>query len=398
MRIFSNFNTKLLQCRVRPLYSSDIRILDAKETMFCAAVSSKFVLLILFFFNANLCATSAPAKVAERDKVLSAKESDDVGQAKKFAPCTNLMLKPVELWDKSKNGIANKAEFKRDFIRQIASLEKEHPKLNAIPIHDSKKILRVMTYNVHGFMPPTKEFRSRPTEQDFKNILNVIKTIAPDIVVLQEFNESFKFGKYPIYQWFEHIGYKYHVLAKAPKDKPYGVAILSKVPFKDSPYLHNFNNRTGGPRDIRSFAKVEIDLSKYGHRNLVIYGTHLEVSDPDRRIAEIQELKKATNNYDRGKNVIIAADFNESRNGRALKILESQQDGGCFQDCFSAAHMPEPYFTHWTGRSLDFIFLKTCYPNKGKLQPDWDLPINGVYLYYSAASDHMPIIMDIKFA
>ena len=59
-------------------------------------------------------------------------------------------------------------------------------------------------------------------------------------------------------------------------------------------------------------------------------------------MAEIEELKKAASQFDRGKNVLIAADFNESRSGDALKLLESEKDGGSFQDCFSAATSPIP--------------------------------------------------------
>ena len=142
---------------------------------------------------------------------------------------SNRMLKPNDLWDKSKKGIGNKTEFKRAFTRQIASLEKGYPDLNDIPAHDSKKKLRIMSWNVHGFMPPTKEFKDVPSERDFRNMYDVVKSIDPDVVILEEFNESYKFSKYTVFQWFEHIGYKYHTLARAPKNKPYGVAILSKM-------------------------------------------------------------------------------------------------------------------------------------------------------------------------
>ena len=48
------------------------------------------------------------------------------------------------------------------------------------------------------------------------------------------------------------------------------------------------------------------------------------------------------------------------------------------------AKLSNPTYTVWTGTVVDFIFCS----------PEWNLPVES-YIYYSTASDHLPVIMDI---
>lgn len=57
-----------------------------------------------------------------------------------------------------------------------------------------------------------------------------------------------------------------------------------------------------------------------------------------------------------------------------------------FKDSFAKAGLQGPKFTVWTGKVVDFIWLD----NK------WLLPLTGSYVYYNAASDHCPVLVDIK--
>ncbi len=68
----------------------------------------------------------------------------------------------------------------------------------------------------------------------------------------------------------------------------FGNMIVSKVPFARDPIRHNFGS-TSKPHN-RCYIKVEFDLRKYGVRNLIIYGTHLDVGSRKKRLAEVQEL------------------------------------------------------------------------------------------------------------
>jgi len=117
-------------------------------------------------------------------------------------------------------------------------------------------------------------------------------------------------------------------------------------------------------------------------RTITMYGTHLEVSGTEeirgKQVQEILKIVKLFNNN----NVMIAADFNTVRENSPIKIL---QKAG-FKDCFTYLGWQHPTYTSWTGKEIDFIFLS----------PKWNLPLAGCYVYYDAASDHLPIIMDIK--
>lgn len=208
-------------------------------------------------------------------------------------------------------------------------------------------------------------------------MFNTIKDINPDVIILQEVIE-----KKDTAEIFGKIGFTEHSFCSGPEGKNFGNMILSKIKFAGQPKKHNF--KTNKIKHSRCYIRVEFDLSKSGHRNLVVYGTHLEVENKGakkgHRFDEIKELVRLAAR-EKGKNVVIGADFNTTRGKPALTYLESHG----FKDCFTQAHLKEPRFTHWTGQVLDYLYLW-----------NWYLPIDGCYLYYSAASDHMPVIMDIR--
>ncbi len=123
-------------------------------------------------------------------------------------------------------------------------------------------------------------------------------------------------------------------------------------------------------------------------KNLYIYGTHLEVGktkNKDHNEIRYEQIKQIGDFVKRNftnENVLIAGDFNATRNDKPITYLIDQN----FKDCFTLSDQQHPQFTSWAGTEIDFIFLNST----------WHLPLTGCYVYYSAESDHLPIIMDIE--
>jgi len=293
------------------------------------------------------------------------------------------VVEPNDILDAmNKNKISNvfsKEQLKDIFVKQINKIKNNYKNINDLPKskHNSNEVLRIATYNVHNF----KYCNEKP---NIKSILKIIENVNPDIIILQEARYKDKYVNY--IEELKKRGYKYIVFAEdrheIGKKSNVGNMIASKIRFLGDPIAKNFINSSTKSKEHRAFAKVEIDLSKYRKSNLVIYGTHLEVNGFDRRVDEISQIINMAN-FDSGKNILVAADFNEVKSGRVISLL---QNNG-FIDSFKLAGIPAPKFTHWTGRVLDFIFLKN---NRG------DLVVKNSFVYYSNVSDHMMVIVDLK--
>jgi endonuclease/exonuclease/phosphatase family metal-dependent hydrolase len=288
--------------------------------------------------------------------------------------------------------------FKQD-CQKLASLNKIIPKKDL-------SLVRVATYNVHYWTEPTG------TESNFDEIVNAIKMIDADIIILQEVNwgaSTFNpMGVQLIKQSFEKLGYKYQFFGVASENiynAPFGNLLLSKYPMQQN-YTSIFDANETSHGEKRCFVHTLISLPN--NKQLSVYGTHLDVFDTTGavRSAQIEELIKQAD-QDSCTNVLIAADFNEVRvrdytkRPSMLKLLiqdnktrneptptaVAEKLAG-FSDCFTYAHVSVPTFTVWNGTTIDFIYLRGG--------GTWDLPIVGCYVYISAASDHLPVIMDVS--
>lgn len=191
----------------------------------------------------------------------------------------------------------------------------------------------------------------------------------------------------------------------------------------------------------RCFVGARIQLPN--KKEISVYGTHLEVRPimarsadgkgrgltPDvARKEQMEELLDYIKNNDANNNIIIGADFNSFRKqdlqaytigGTPLwSLLEKDwsnilketakdvpQGLGNFvdktpaaataaldyvasqgyKDSFALGGFVSPQFTVWTGTMIDFLLLS----------PTWNLGLKGGYAFYSWASDHIPVIIDI---
>jgi endonuclease/exonuclease/phosphatase family metal-dependent hydrolase len=291
------------------------------------------------------------------------------------------------------------------FIRDSKRLASENAK---IPVHEiNNNTVRIATYNIHFWSNPW-------TDPNYSEIMQTIKEINADILMLQEVSwgpttYNKKTGIKILEQQFKDLGYKYGGLSSfchgaSYFGAPFGNIIFSKYPFIADPVNKSFRKNRN-----RCFTTATIKLPN--NKIVSVYSTHLEVFDTDEsiRLEQITELIQFIEQTGQ-KNVLIGGDFNSIRKldyeyythgkyvwdlllaeNRRLnfqtqqKALNALSKAG-FTDSFTHANLPRPKFTVWSGLVVDFIFLSK----------HWDIPIDGCYIFYTAASDHLPVIVDLK--
>lgn len=334
------------------------------------------------------------------DKFPSVLQSKRVAQAGDFT-------QPISsVWHEIAQGRElSGAQKNRLFIEDCARLSSLN---RAIPQHytGDKKIFRVMTYNIHYWTDPFRQ-------PSFDRILEVIREINADVLILQEVIPQPGFGASEreakgFWKKFEELGYRYHFFKEAVfLGVPFGNAILVKYPVKcESEGI--FEEKFGQPRSYL-FTKIVLPNKK----TVSVCGTHLDVYDETgaARKRQIVELTKII--AEEQENIVLGADFNEVRkqdyqyqvdgktvwdlltadfkNRTGLEFVPTEVHDylakNNFIDSFSKMHQPLPRFTVWSGTMVDFLYLK-----------NWNLPIVGCYVYYSSASDHLPVIMDIDIS
>jgi len=324
---------------------------------------------------------------------------NNVAHATKHAYQT---MPPASLWARmAHDSNVKRFDMRQSFIDDCALYAHEN---NLIPQHKkNNETVRIATYNVHSWY-------DCKGKNNFEGVMSVIKDINADILILQEVSlfdwkkikktcESL--GYYCSKSLFVHTMYYYL--------HSFGNMIVSKYPLAQEPIQKTFDADKKMFGDTRGYVKIVVDLPH--QKKIKIYGTHLDVYDNTEslRTKEIQELIE-----DIGIGIdpcIIAGDFNavrasdyqyemdgksvwqmvkdnhKQRTGieRGTQALQLLADNN-FQDCFTKNSQTSPKFSVWSGVLVDFIWLNTF----------WNFPLAGCYVYYTAASDHLPIIMDVK--
>ncbi|MCX5925631.1 MAG: ankyrin repeat domain-containing protein [Candidatus Dependentiae bacterium] len=344
--------------------------------------------------------------------------------------------KPASIWaeyallSEQKKPITKASQKMKDLF--ISDCTRDAQQNKRIPTkHAGDSIARVATYNVHQWEGPKGA-------SNYQGIFDTIKAINADVLVLQEVVFS---KRNNCATDFKNLGYEHQV----SMDTGNGLhnMIVSKYPFQDqrtTVYKVDLESRD---LEKRNFINTRVRLPD---GNMIsVYGTHLDVHDESgkKREEEVKELLAAVR-ADESKNILLAADWNAVRRKdylyrvrpqvepqsapaasvegnlvwdlleanfklrswgleavptSALDAIESSK----FNDSFTQARLSaqeraklfglashdvsaDPTYTVWTGTVVDFIFCA----------PTWQLPIAGSYVYYSSASDHMPVVMDIE--
>jgi len=296
-----------------------------------------------------------------------------------------------------------KKQMIQSFILDCAHYAKENA---AIPLHEkNNKYVRIATYNVHSWHDPH-------AKSNILGIMQVIANMNADVLILQEVS---LFDADLIRYLLQVMGgYTYGSFVKAANHggNPFGNMIISKYPFVKPPVLKTFEaDKENASTHFEKRGYIAATIQLPGKKQITVYGTHLDVYDETEwlRLQEVQELHDAIASEEGP--CVIAADCNAVRScdyayclrGKvvwdmlserhikrtgteistyALDLLELYG----YVDCFTKNNQLCPKFTAWSGTTVDFIWLNKSF----------DLPISGCYTWYSAASDHLPIIMDVK--
>jgi endonuclease/exonuclease/phosphatase family metal-dependent hydrolase len=275
-----------------------------------------------------------------------------------------------------------------------------------IPTHVSGDgLLRIVSFNVRLLTDVT--WRDR-----FDETWSVITQLNPDILVLQEVSLD---------ERTEMISHKLRCLGFCLSDD-----WIQHQTHSFDAGEHRLTNLIATRMSIRASAKnfehealgyVRAEVSLSSGNTVVIYGVHLDVSDSTEniRLREMHELLTcAVQDIQEKKQVIIAGDLNSidmstydlnNSHGVAVRDLITlhyrMYAGGTektvpqlvtslwksvgFVDSFALAEQPGPLWTSWWGGRTDYVL---CSPQLKQM-------IHGNYVYYTSASDHLPIVVDL---
>lgn len=210
---------------------------------------------------------------------------------------------------------------------------------------------------------------------DPEAIASVIEARHADIVVLQEVGRGWPIGgELDLAQWLSRrLGMSYAWSPAA--DDQFGNLVLSHLPIEDVsaadlPYGE-------GPQH-RSYVRVVLEVSP--GRTLTVFGTHLQDGDrPATNAAQIRTLLRA---WGREPATIIAGDLNVQPTEpnaslfAAAGLLSAQDVAGRSGE--STAREP-----NFPGDRVDWIFASS------------DVSYSGFEIGRSAASDHLPLVVEV---
>ena len=350
----------------------------------------------------------------------------------------------ASIWSRIQQGETLSARDKKTaFIQDCSNLAHENQKIQKHP-HDGSK-LRLATYNVHAWADPYFNRNSWPKTISSKlakicleqgvdvesrkvtPIFDVIDALDADILVLQEVAAD-SLAEFEDYKKIFHaMGYHYGLETFGNMNNdvhsqygPFGNWILSKYPLSGTPKVTHFSHQYTGHLENkedsvdRCFVNAKITLPS--GEICSIYGTHLDVFDDSEKVRfhQIQELMNEMD-ADLSDNLILAGDLNSVRpddytpanwdllvqdnakrknefsqaplSDKASTIVLEYLKGKGLVDSFSLKGIAGPQFTTWSGTTIDFIMMKN---NSNRAS------IDDSAVYFSGASDHIPVLMDLN--
>lgn len=363
--------------------------------------------------------------------------SQDSSMSEQIKPAASIFARMVQ------GEILSARDKKASFIEDCAQLALENNKIAQHP-HDGSK-LRVATYNVHVWANPYFKFPKNISQKlseicdkqgvDVQKrkvtpVFDVIDALDADVLILQEAASD----NLPEFEDYKKIlyamGYVHGLdhFANMNNDAhsqygPFGNWILSRYPFEKNPrvghYAHQYTGYLENKDEYvdRCFENAIITLPS--GKTCSFYATHLDAFDDSEqvRFEQIKELALVMQ-ADESDHVILAGDLNSVRredyteeqwnlieqdNAQRLnsfskmklnsgktptRVMDYLKEHG-FVDCFTKKNMQVPQFTTWSGTTIDFMMIKDKYEDKPLL-------IDDCAVYYSSASDHIPVIADFK--
>lgn len=298
--------------------------------------------------------------------------------------------------------------------------------------------IRIATYNVHIWADPHFKFHKDRTMLSKKiidicatehinpttkvtPIFNVIENLDADILLLQEAASDTKEEFRDYQKILKAMGYRYgtEFFGNMNKDRdvpygPFGNWILSRYPFMKNPEVFYFTKQAEPQApwtkdDYVDRCVIHAKIQLPNDQILSVYVTHLDVFDVSEttRLEQIMELVDLIRT-DQSENILLAGDLNSIRpqdyqkfptlweliladnlthnESSSTVVLDYVQHNG-FVDCFTLLNRLTPGFTTWSGTTIDFLMPQIS---------QWHLPIVNAAVYFDAASDHVPVFMDMQ--
>lgn len=243
---------------------------------------------------------------------------------------------------------------------------------------------RVVTWNVHQWCEADR-LGKRNT---FDELSRIVRVLDPDVLGLQEVS-----GR--------SIGDKQRVSCDADEELRNELLIHTRVVVVDSLSVDIGHNRC-----------MSLAVLSVGNSLLVTAVLHLDVHDGRNRLENIAcalySLEATCEAYHTN-NAILMGDFNsyrkrdypqpmyeqlvelKARRYQGLNIFEAIDylESRGWQDTFAGV-TPIPANTTFFGGRIDFVFT----------HPGFDFakfPLRGAYVYFTGASDHLPVVVDFGF-
>ena len=257
--------------------------------------------------------------------------------------------------------------------------------------------LKVMTYNIQGMKPGTEP------EIRIQNIIDNLIELDPDIIGLQEINESLTGGGtdnqakviadslsnyfgVPYYYYNEFTHYSWNNQFKE------FVGIISKYPVDESGY---FQLVTGVfPRKV-VWNKV---ITPLGTVN--VFNTHLSAFNLSQiRIQQVQQIISYVESIELNHPVvasILTGDFNDTPNATSIQQLTNTGTDTFYVITYAYVNPTDPGFTVPSDQptsKIDYVFIK----NSGSIEPiESAVVMNQPYSANKYCSDHLGILITFR--
>lgn len=242
----------------------------------------------------------------------------------------------------------------------------------SITLSSSKKILRVMTYNIHVGVGMDKKL-------DLQRIADVINNEHPDLVGLQEVDRGVKRteGRDEIAELAKMTNMRYAFAHNLDyQGGQYGVAILSRFPIGAIDH-RKYENRREAER--RGMIRVEVDV---GGKTINFVTTHLDYQYGDGRLFEAEQMLKFLQDI-KGP-MIVVGDFNDEPAGTAYKLMLTGFEDAWLRSRAKTGGLSFP--ADKPVKRIDYVFTRQS--DRIKAKKAW--------VVNTLASDHVPVVAELE--
>jgi len=259
-----------------------------------------------------------------------------------------------------------------------------------------QEIVKVMTYNLQGMKPGTDP------ETRLINIIEKLKVIDPDIIGLQEINESINGGgndnqaKRIADSLSAFFGVEYHYfisfthLSWNNQFREF-VGIISKYPVEEEGFLSLIPGVF--PRKL-VWNYIYTPLGKIN-----FFNTHLSFNSASVRFQQVKQIIPYIENIEAGNPgiaTILTGDFNDRPTAFSIRLLTETGTDTIYISTFAEMNPGDPGYTmpsNTPNVKIDYVFYK----NTGSLAIDTSIIVmDQPYSGNNFCSDHLGILTTFK--